>query len=176
MNWYALYVKTGEEETVKKYIARHLSKDIKSCIVPKRMIPEKKHGEFFNVVRPLFPGYVLFQTQLTAKLYYAIRDVPKVIYVVFGGEYKKDKSVSNFSPISQDEINWLLNLFSGEEILEYSDVVKLDTKVKVISGPLKDREAIIKKIDIRKHRAKIELNFLGDTRLLDVGINIIEWR
>lgn len=43
----------------------------------------------------------------------------------------------------------------------------------VQSGPLKGKEGIIKKVDKRKNRAKVQLNFLGREKTIDVGIEVL---
>ncbi|MFG0216967.1 KOW motif-containing protein [Brevibacillus porteri] len=49
-----------------------------------------------------------------------------------------------------------------------------DSKITVKKGPLAGKEGIIKKVDRRKKRAKIVIDFLGDERMIDVGIEILE--
>lgn len=49
-----------------------------------------------------------------------------------------------------------------------------NSKVRIISGPLKGKECIIKRIDKRKKRATIALHFMGKQTLLDIGIEILD--
>ena len=47
-------------------------------------------------------------------------------------------------------------------------------KVKVANGPLVGLEGYIQSIDTRKGRAKIKIDFLGDTRIVQLGIDFID--
>jgi transcription termination/antitermination protein NusG len=44
MNWYALFVETGQEEIVQKHLRLNFDESKLYCVVPKRRIPEKKRG------------------------------------------------------------------------------------------------------------------------------------
>lgn len=45
MNWYALFVHTGSEEVIRKYLHMYLGTSIR-VLIPKRKVPEKKSGIF----------------------------------------------------------------------------------------------------------------------------------
>ena len=63
--WYALFVKTGEEENVKSRIMYRLGdKDI-NVIVPKRCVRERRQGKWENKIRILFPGYILLNGNIS---------------------------------------------------------------------------------------------------------------
>ncbi|MNC28552.1 transcription antitermination protein NusG [compost metagenome] len=64
-------------------------------------------------------------------------------------------------------------MLSDRDTLEYSSVCIINSKASVTSGPLKGFEGIIKKVDSRKNRAKIALNFFGIEKMVDVGIEVI---
>lgn len=65
-HWYALFVMTGQEESVARHIDEKLSKreTLKAAtFVPKRKLKERKNGRVSEVVRIMFPGYVLIGTE-----------------------------------------------------------------------------------------------------------------
>ena len=73
----------------------------------------------------------------------------------------------------QEEISPLLKLIGNGEIIDYSEIILENSRVLVKSGPLQGLENIIKKVDKRKNRAKIILNFIGTEKVIDVGIKVI---
>ncbi len=120
----------------------------------------------------MFPGYVFIQTLLTPDIYYNIRNIPKVHYFVYTGKYKQDQSYSWYSRIANHEMNNILALVDQDGVVRYSRIDIVDKQVKVLEGPLEGKEELIKKVDKRKRRAKIELNLMGESRTLDVGVHI----
>ncbi|WP_018884636.1 antiterminator LoaP [Paenibacillus massiliensis] len=171
--WYALCVKTGEEETVMNLLHKYLSANLLKCIVPKKMIPERKQGIFRDTMKLLFPGYIFVNTHITPEIYYTLRAVPNIHYMVCSGDHKKDQSFDCFSSIANEEMEWMLNLLNDQECITYSDIMKVNAKVRVISGPLKGQEAMIRRVDLRKRRVKLEIDFMGEPRCIDLGVNIL---
>lgn len=58
MDWYAIFVETGEEDTVQKYIDHFLAEENVKTLVPRRKLIERKNGKTYEKIRHLFPGYV----------------------------------------------------------------------------------------------------------------------
>jgi transcriptional antiterminator NusG len=195
MGWYALYVETGSEDIVQKYLKLlFCQKDLYSC-VPKRLVPEKRSGKFYSVVKTLFPGYLLIHTKMTPSLYYELKKIPRCYRVLRNSSFELDKIYRRpqrriglpfgeegstdahyddfFSEIDEEEIRQILNLINDECIIGYSNVIVENSKVYVRSGPLYGMEGIINKIDKRKRRAQIALDFFGGERLIEVGIEVL---
>ncbi|MDK8180293.1 antiterminator LoaP [Paenibacillus sp. UMB4589-SE434] len=194
MGWYALFVETGSEDIVQKCLKlQFCQKDLYSC-VPKRLIPEKKGGKFYSVVKTLFPGYLLINTNMTPTMYYELKKLPKYYRLLRNSSFMLDKinrrsqsmpdphiekgdPIYNyddfFNKIEEVEIRQILQLINNENIIEYSNVIVENAKVCVQSGPLYGMEGIIKKIDKRKRRAQIAVSFFGGERSIEVGIELI---
>ncbi|GAV14727.1 antiterminator LoaP [Paenibacillus sp. chi10] len=194
MGWYALFVETGSEDIVQKCLKSQFGQaDLYSC-VPKRLVPEKRDGEFYSVVKTLFPGYLLIHTKMTPTMYYELKKIPKYYRLLRNSTFMLDKvnrraqksmepflEVGHpdnncddfFNEIDEGEIRQILQLINHENIIEYSNVIVEDSKVCVQSGPLYGLEGMIKKIDKRKRRAQITISFSGGERLIDVGIEIL---
>ncbi|CAM4364560.1 antiterminator LoaP [Paenibacillus tarimensis] len=174
MNWYALYVETGKEEAVQKFLRLSFNEQMLYSLVPQRKIPEKKSGRIYHVYKKLFPGYVLIRTNMNPDFYYRLRDVPHLLWLVNTGPHYSQNRGLYFSPIAEAEITPILDLLNEENTVHYSQVfLGLDSKATIISGPLRGKEGIIKKLDKRKNRAKILLHFLEKEVLMDVGIEIL---
>ncbi|MCY7484590.1 MULTISPECIES: antiterminator LoaP [Paenibacillus] len=195
MGWYALFVETGSEDIVQKCLKlQFCQKDLYSC-VPKRLVPERREGEFYSVVKTLFPGYLLINTKMTPSIYYELKKIPKYYRMLRNSTFLLDKihrrspklmnphiveesnQISNyddfFDKIDEVEIRKILQLVNNENIIEYSSVIVENSKVYVQSGPLYGLEGMIKKIDKRRRRAQIAIRLCGGERLIDVGIEIL---
>lgn len=173
MGWYALFVETGQEEIVQRFLQLYFDKLLLYTIVPKRIIPERKEGKVKHVIKKIFPGYILIRTEMNAEVFHKIKNIPHCHRLLTNGKcYSKDIG-EYYSKIDQEEISPLLKLIGNGEIIDYSEIILENSRVLVKSGPLQGLENIIKKIDKRKNRAKIILNFIGTEKVIDVGIKVI---
>jgi len=58
--------------------------------------------------------------------------------------------------------------------IDISTAYKEDEEIKVVEGPLLGLEGRIESVNARKGRARVRLEFLGDTRLVDLGLDFID--
>lgn len=166
MGWHAVFGKTGAEDTIEKYIHYHLDNSECRTFIPKRRISEVRQGKAYDVVKTLFPGYVLIKTGMDAVKYNIIKSIPPIYSMVSqGGEY--------CSEIRDEEIETLLNLSENENIIDYSRIIVENSRIHVTSGPLTGMEGLIKKVDKRRGRAKVALNFMGQVKTVDLGVEIV---
>ncbi|QOS80436.1 antiterminator LoaP [Paenibacillus sp. JNUCC31] len=189
MKWYALSVQTGEENKAKLFLQNKFDQHVLQCLVPKRLVPERKNGEVYHAVKLIFPGYLFIRTHMTFKLYYEIKKTPRVLSLLSYLNPKdrccdwSKKSISNmgdsvdedtfFKNVPDDEMSQILKLLDDKGMLSYSQVVVQESEVFVQSGPLTGMESMIKKIDKRKKRAKVSIHFLDSDKVIDVGIDVI---
>jgi len=161
MNWYVIHCLTGREEEV---MSRVQGAGIKA-VVPRRLMKERRSGTWRNVERTVFPGYVFVQTRMTHADYYAIRYVPGVIRVLGN---------SRPQPLQEEEVTLILKLTMDEDPMGLSEVFVDGGKVTVISGPLKGLEGYIVKLDARRFRARVNITILGEPRIVELGVNVIQ--
>ncbi|MEK4444272.1 MULTISPECIES: antiterminator LoaP [unclassified Niallia] len=164
MEWYAIFVESGKEETVQKLLKLHFGESF-VAIIPKRIIPEKRNGRFINVVKTLFPGYVLIRTKINNSIHANVNSLPYIFRIL--------ENKGTCVPLEPKEISILLKLLNGQDIIELSKI-DVNTNIKVISGPLFGLEGIIQKINKHTRRAKVFVNFAGRETLFDVGIEFLE--
>ncbi|HZJ57177.1 MAG TPA: antiterminator LoaP [Clostridia bacterium] len=165
MNWYAIFVETGREAEVQKFIELLFPDEEIRTLVPKRKLIERRQGKTYESIKNLIPGYVLTHTKMSAELYYGLRALPSV--------YRILKDDCEPIPIRKDEVDMILGLTQGGEVIELSDIYKEGNHIKVLSGPLMGMEGIIEKFDHRKKRVKVCLEFLGEYKRVDLGANMI---
>lgn len=185
MDWYALFVETGKEDVFQSLIRKRFNETEIHAIVPKRKLKEKKQGKTYEVCRTIFPGYVLVHTQMNVKTYYKLKQIPRYYRLLNRYKYN-DVEVGEsdfkenffqsylFSKVNPGEMEVILQLVDDDEVIDYSTVYVENAKVTVCSGSLEGKEGIIKRIDKRKKRSRIALEFMGKGLLLDFGIEILE--
>ena len=157
--WYAIFVKTGYEDSVRNEI-NNLNIGI-TAMVPKRKIRERKSGLWHDVLHILFPSYVLVNGIIDDTNYYDVKAITGIIKLLNG-------------VITEQEINIIRRLTGSNDIIGYSNV-NLDGKnIIVIDGPLTGLEGIITSLDKRKGRVKVKLNLMNEERLVDLSVNIVK--
>jgi len=166
MNWYAIFVKTGEEDVVEKYIDYYFNKSQCHLLIPKKRINEKRKGKLYSVVKTLFPGYVFINADMNINMYYIIKKLPKVYKIL-------NESNEFYSRIQDYEMEPILQLTKKNDIIDYSKGFIKNSKVYIEEGPLKGLEGLIRKVDKRKCRAKIALDFMGSEKLVELGVELL---
>jgi len=164
-DWYALFVQTGKEDKVKEYIMKSFDSNLRA-LVPKRKLKERKGGTWSYVIRTLFPGYVLLNGDIDEKKNNYYKDVPGVIKLL-RNDYEPLK-------IEKHEIQIISRLICNDEIIGFSSVLIKGGSVVVVDGPLTSMEGLIVDINRRKARAKVRLNFMGEPRIVELGISVLQ--
>lgn len=171
MSWYAFFVKSGEEDILCRYfdyILRDHEEITYRLIVPKRELIEYKSGSKKLVYKPLFPGYIIIYTEFIYKIY----DIMKVLW--HSEIYSLIRTDEWFHEIKEDEMLPLLKIINKNGIIKTSTIHIKKDRVLVIDGPLVRYTGRIKKIDPRKGRAKISLNFSNYKYEFNIGVKCLD--
>lgn len=160
--WYVAFVMTGREDIVRRLMARYFPEV--TVLVPRRSLRERRRGKWKTVQKTVFPGYVFFKVALSNKLYFFIRRVNRVIRIL--EQERLPQQVHEY------EMQLLLKLTGGQDLIPFSRVHEIDGKVIVVSGPLAGCEGMIIGADRRKGRVKIRVTIGGESKTVDVGA---EW-
>lgn len=163
--WYAFFVKTGDEARVKEKIEYTLSNTQDyDLFVPKRLVNERRAGKWRHVNRILFPGYILFYGKIGPKEYVKLKGIPGLFFVL------KDRSC--LYQINENEMDMILRLSHNSGTIGTSYGFIEGDDIIITKGPLVGYEAYIERIDKRKGRARVRMNFLGQLRLVDLDLSI----
>lgn len=178
--WYVLFVRTNSERRVMRDVA-DFAKTNKLVEDIELFIPEseyyyrnKKFREIGNQYRrrPLFPGYVFVETNLTASKFltvfnqfiYDSADIIKLLRYGDAGEIA----------VTLEERRRFEYLFKGKRCLEHSQGFIVGDKIIIENGPLIGQECNIKYINRHNHCAKVEFKMFDRTILADVALEIIK--
>ena len=135
-------------------------------IVPKRKLYENRAGKAIQVVRKLFPGYVLVETNYVLELFILTRHCEKLLRLI--------PSRNCFKEIDLEEIQTIIQMTDSEGIIDFSQIVINENHITVLSGPLLRYTGFVYKINRHKKRAKIKLNLNSNENLIDIGVDIFE--
>jgi transcriptional antiterminator NusG len=169
MLYYAMQVKTTEEdEFVKRAAVSPLLRG-ERFFVPKRVEDIRKGGKVKkNQVLTVFPGYVFLETEeLTNDQFWALRRTD--------GFYRFLRDNQDITPLAERDRELLLHFISLGERADKSKVIfDENDRIVVLDGALKGLEGNIVKVDRRRGRAKVRLDFCQAGFLVDLGFEIVE--
>lgn len=165
--WYVIQVRSKAEEKIRRSCEMLISKEIlKECFIPKNKRMKKIKGNWIEIEEILFTGYVFLVSDDPDKLYLELKKVPDLTKMLghVDGE---------IFPLYDDEVEFLKSLSDCEHVVEISTGLIENDEVRIVSGPLKGREGIIRKIDRHKRVALIEVELFGKTTQAKVGLEIV---
>lgn len=164
--WFAIFVKTNNEDTIKKNLEKNFEGKYK-FYSPKRVIKERHNKKWVSVLKPLFAGYILFQGKFENDDYYRMKSIPDVYYLL--------KGEKGPLPLFKEEVETLSRLLKNceSDFIGISDLYIEGDEIYVMNGPLQAMEGIILSINKRKGRAKVKLSVGGNEKLIDLSVNLL---
>ena len=130
-----------------KVLSTSVDEDSALFFNPTRHVLEYQSGSFNLKRKPLYPGYVFVQCN---------REVLNALHSNKpAGYYGPVRLGEEIVPVQNEEIDKIRELGDRNGNVGVSYGVLEGDRVKITSGPLKDREGYVVKLSKRKHRATI---------------------
>lgn len=160
--WYAAQVMTGKESD----IAADLREGGINASAPRRMMLERRLGQWHEIVRTLFPGYVFARCEMDAAAYYRITRTPGVIRLL-----GKDNGVLP-EPIPDEQMHAVMVLMGCESAaLSLSfGTMRRDGTPDIRVGPLAPLADKIVRYDRHRRRATIEIDLMNEKKRIDLTL------
>lgn len=171
MNWYVLFVRAGKEQSVEHLLKTWLNSYGFLPFIPMNERIFKNSGIIKKELKPLFPGYVFIESELSSPDF--IRIINPLIHSSNNIIRLLRYSDSEFS-VREAEKNMLLKLYNDDYCIESSSGIMVGDRIIVTDGPLIGCESKIKKLNRHKREAWIEIEFMGDKRLVNVSLQVVE--
>ena len=171
--YYVIQVQTAKEEKMIEEIKKHLSSDVLDDAFSPLYIQRKKiKGEWIDVEKPAFPGYIFIETS-------NIKEVFHQLYYVegFAKLLGREANSENFLPLNKAETKMVEVLYGKEtdHKLGISEIMlEQGMKVRVLRGQLFGMEGLIKKVNLHKRQIIITFPFGGKSIEATVGIDIVD--
>ncbi len=171
MLWYVFFVQTGREHKVEQFLKEQLDSHLFMPFVPLQETLFKIAGTVKKELKPLFPGYVFVESELTSQEF--IRRTSTLIHTshaIFSLLRYSDKEIA----MRESEKRMLLSLCNDKHCIASSSGIMEGNRIYITDGPLKGFESLVKKVDRHKRLAWIEIDFMGDMRLIGVALEIVK--
>lgn len=170
MKYFAVQVRTLKEDAYIQRLNDYLSfrADKQDFMFPKRRLSIRRMGKTTDEIRPIFPGYIFVAAETIDPELFAVmrstRDFTRFL--------KNNKEIT---PITGHDLSVLQHFLSFGAVADMSVVsFDKDDRIVVKSGPMQGLEGFIVKVDKRKRRAKISLDFAKETFLIDLAFDVLE--
>lgn len=170
MQYYIIQVATGREqffvENVKKLAPQLAQKH--NFIYLTRELTIRRQGQIMRELQPMFPSYIIVQTtcEVDSFTLAALKKVPDFYHFL--------NSNTDIAALGGHDLQ-IIQHFLGLGPKIGSSLVRFDEndRIVVIEGPLKGLEGSIIKVDKRKQRAKIRVDFGGTAHTMDLSFEDI---
>lgn len=164
--WYVVHTYSGYENKVKANIEktienRHLEDQILEVRVPMQEVVEVKSGAKKQVLKKLFPGYVLLNMIMNDDTWYVVRNTRGVTGFVGPG--------SKPVPLTEEEMR-PLGIHSESVQIDFAE----GDSVVVIGGVWKDTVGVIQSINDNKQSATINVDLFGRETPVEISFTEIK--
>lgn len=158
--WYAIYTRSRCEKKVASLLHKHkiesycpLNKVLRQWSDRKKIVDE-----------PLFSGYVFVKINIDEQFVvkHLTSDIVNFVYWLGKPATIKDQEITNIKLFLSNHMNVKLE----------KQTVRVDDRVKILSGPLMDREGQIR--SIHNNKVKLTLPSLGYTMVAETAIDNIQ--
>lgn len=167
MGWYVLYCKSGQEETMIRSCKRHLSRQALEDAFQFSYERMKKYlGEWHVDTYKMFPNYVFLKSSHPELLLRELEQYQEITDIL-----QQDKVLLK---ISSEEENLIEELCGAEHHLGMSKGIMRDGTLRVMEGPLAGRESLIRKIDLHKRIAILNLKLTEKEKDIWAGLDIVQ--
>lgn len=163
--WYAVQSYSGHENKVQRLIEQRADlewgetpaeeREIQEVLVPTQEVTEIRNGKRVQVVRRLYPGYVLVRMVYNERTQHLINSVQGVIKFVGSG-------TGDPRPLREEEMNKILGIEVEEEAGAVHDVpFHAGQVVEITQGPFTDFSGTVQEVFADKGKVKVEVSLFG---------------
>ncbi len=171
--WYVMQVVSGQENRTICLAEKMISGEIlENCFVPVRRLRKKFHGVWHEVTEKLFPGYVFMISEQPQLLYEELKQIPALTRLL-------GRCEEYFMPLSEKDMRLLEKLQNGmndgrNPEAEISRIaVEEGNQIRILSGPLVNLEGQIRKVNLHKRIAVVEVEFMGNKSAVHLGVEMV---
>ena len=164
--WYVIHTYSGYENKVASNLEklvenRGMHDLIQEIRVPTETVVEVKANKQKEVVRKIFPGYVLVKMVMTDDSWYVVRN----IHGCTGFVGPASKPV----PLTDSEVEAL-----GVEVRSVEVSYGIGDTVKIIDGPLTGFVGNVDELDVEKNHVKVTISMFGRETPVELEIDQVE--
>ena len=164
--WHVFQTVTGKEQTTMTMVRKIVGKDTDHLFMFYTEMEKKIHGQFLTLSKPMFPGYVFFETEDPTDFYIRLYQVPNLTKVLRTG--------TEITPIRRSEEKFLKRVGGHDHIVRPSRGFIEGDQVIITEGSFQGWTGTFKYIDRHKRMAIIEIPFCKTPTEIKIGLEIFQ--
>lgn len=172
MKWYVLHAYSGYEKKVKELLTERLRQSglsgrVGQILVPEEDVVEVKGGRRRISTRKFYPGYVMIQMEMDEKLWYVVKETPKI--TGFLGD------ASTPVPLTQQEVSRIREQMSGVATAPRpKHIYDVGETVRVIDGPFANFTGVLEEVNPERGKVKVMVTIFGRSTPVELEFSQIE--
>lgn len=167
---YCLHTESTYTRRVRDDIEKYVLIEGEKAFVPMTARNKKIHGQWQEVMIPMFPGYIFISTNDGTGLFERLKSsLGKTIFRYV--KLIRDKEY--IIPLSKADEQLVSELADREHVIRTSTGYIAGEKLIVTEGPLHGHEGSVVYINRHKRTATLEVDFLGEKRHITVGLEVV---
>ena len=166
--FYVIQVSPAKEAQTEAKIEKEIKDRLQvTCFHLTRKIKKKFRGTWHDVTQKLLPGYIFIDTDQMEELYGELKKIPMLTKLL-------GREDDLFISLNPEEEAWVRRLISQGTDVPISRIgFDEGDRVVILSGPLMDMEGQIKKYNLHRRTAEVEVDFMGNKTVIFLGIDVV---
>jgi len=171
LQWYAIQVYSGSEQSVKKGIELlaveyGIEEKVENIIVPTEEVIEVKNGEKKITERVLYSGYVFAHVDLDTDLWHKVQSLPRVSRFI--GEGK------TATPLTSADIKVILDKMEKKTAPRPKVDFENGEMVRIIDGPFSNFTGMVEEYDLDHGKLKLNVSIFGRNTPVEILYTQVE--
>ncbi len=168
--WYVVHTYAGYENRVKTNLERRVASMEMQDKIFRVMVPMErevviKGGQRKEVMKKVFPGYVMVEMIIEDDSWYVVRNTPGVTGFVGSGNRP--------IPLDEKEVEGIMRQMGMAAARPRIDV-DLNEMVRVVDGPFSNFEGIVEEINREKGKLKVLVSMFGRETPVELEFHQVE--
>ena len=171
LQWYAIQVYSGSEQSVKKGIEllaveNGIEEKVENIIVPTEEVIEVKNGEKKITERVLYSGYVFAHVVLDTDLWHKVQSLPRVSRFI--GEGK------TATPLTSKDIKLILDKMEKKSAPRPKVDFENGEMVRIVDGPFSNFTGMVEEYDLDHGKLKLNVSIFGRNTPVEILYTQVE--
>ncbi len=172
MDWYVLHTYSGYEKKVKEQLRQRLKHTglenmVGRIEIPEERVVEIKGGRKKESNRMFFPGYVLIEMAMNEKIWYVVKDTPRI--TGFLGDAHLPV------PLSIEEVTRIKEQMTGvADKPRPKHSYDVGEPVRVTDGPFANFSGVLEEVNMDRGKVKVMVSIFGRSTPVELEFSQIE--
>lgn len=172
MAWYVLHAYSGYEKKVRDQLYERLrqnglSDSVGQILVPEEDVVEIKKGKKKISTRMFFPGYVLIEMAMTEKVWYVVKETPRITGFLGDAHLPVALGIDEVRRIKEQMVG-----VADKPRPKHS--YNVGEPVRVTEGPFANFSGVLEEVNMERGKVKVMVSIFGRSTPVELEFSQIE--